>query len=88
MMRVILSSFCKTFKIKRQCFFSRLKVLNSSFDQLSCEKQLKFILCPPTLEVAKCVSKFLGIMTKIRCEIDMGLDPLSLNMYIKHSAII
>merc|ERR1711955_87549 len=80
--------FCKTFNIKRQCFFSRLHVLNSNFDLLSCEEKLKFILCPPTLEVAKCVSKYLGIMTNIRSEIDMGLDPMNLNLYIKHKATI
>ena len=79
---------CKTFKIKRQCFFSRLNVLNSSFDQFSCDEKLRFILCPPTLEVAKCVSKFLGIMTNVRGEIDMGLDPTDLNFYIKHVATI
>ena len=80
--------FCQTFKIKRQCFFSRLNVLNCSFNLYSYEEKLRFILCPPTLEVAKCVSKYLGIMTNIRSEIDMGLDPMNLNLYIKHKATI
>ena len=66
---------CDTFKLKRQCFISRMNVLYANFSFLSSEDQLKFILCPPTIEIAKCVSKFLGIMTKTRTEIDAGLNP-------------
>ena len=80
--------FCDTFKIKRQCFMNRLNVLNQNFGVLTCEEKLKFILCPPTSGIAKCVSKFLGIMTNIRKEIDMGLNPENLNLYIKHVAIV
>ena len=80
--------FCNIFKIKRQCFLSRLNVLNPKFELMSCEDRLKFILCPPTIDIAKCVSKFLGIMTITRNEIDMGLDPQDLNLYLKHVAII
>ena len=57
-----------------------MNVLYSKFSILSIEEQLKFILCPPTIETAKCVSKFLGIMTKTRSEIDAGLNPYDLNM--------
>ena len=77
---------CDTFKFKRQCFISCMNVLYSNFKILSIEEQLKFILCPPTIETAKCVSKFLGIMTKTRSEIDAGLNPNDLNIYIKHVA--
>ena len=80
--------FCDTFKIKRQCFMNRLNVLNPNFGILTYEEKLKFILCPPTVDVAKCVSKFLGIMTNIRNEIDMGLNSDDLNLYIKHVAIV
>ena len=63
-----------------------MNVLYSNLNILSIEKQLKFILCPPTIETAKCVSKFLGIMTKTRSQIDAGLNPNDLNLYIKHVA--
>ena len=53
---------------------------------LSDDKKLRFILCPPTTEIAKCVSKYLGIMTNIRKEIDMGLNPQNLNIYIQHKS--
>ena len=80
--------FCDTFNIKRQCFINRMNVLNPNFDVMTCEEKLRFILCPPTPDIAKCVSKFLGIMTNIRREIDMGLNPQDLNFYIKHVSIV
>ena len=80
--------YCDTFRIKRQCFFGRLASLHASFLSLSDEHKLSFILCPPTSNAAKCVSKFLGIMTNTRKEIDGGLCPDNLNLYIKHKADI
>merc|ERR1712055_321498 len=77
---------CDTFKLKRQCFVSRLNALSPQFDAMSIDEKLRFILCPPTVDLAKCVSKFLGIMTNIRKEIDMGLSPAHLNLYLKHVA--
>jgi hypothetical protein len=78
--------FCDTFKLKRQCFFGRLLVLYPNFLSLTDEERLRLILCPPTTEMAKCVSKYLGIMSNIRKEIDMGLNPSDLNLYIKHKS--
>ena len=77
---------CDTFRLKRQCFSKRLIALNPEFDNLTCEQKLSYILCPPSIDIAKCVSKFLGIMTNIRKEIDMGLNPQGLNLYLKHVA--
>ena len=65
-----------------------MNVLNPNFEAMTCEEKLKLILCPPTPDIAKCVSKFLGIMTNIRKEMDMGLNPQDLNFYIKHVAIV
>ena len=65
---------------------SRVKTLIPQFDTMSIDEKLRFILCPPTVDVAKCASKFLGIMTNIRKEIDMGLSPNHLKLYIKHVA--
>ena len=80
--------FCETFHLKRQCFISRLNVLNPKFDNMTNEEKLNLILCPLTADIAKCVSKFLGIMTVIRKEIDMGLNPKVLNLYLKHAATV
>ena len=77
---------CDTFRLKRQCFLKRLNALNPEFDNLTCEQKLSYILCPPSIDVAKCVSKFLGIMTNIRKEIDMGFNPQGLDLYLKHVA--
>ena len=54
------------------------------FSGLNNEQKLLTILCPFTLEMTKCVSKFLGIMTNIRKEIDFGLSPDNLKYYEKH----
>ena len=78
--------FCDTFRLKRQCFFGRLSVIYPDFLSLSDEQKLTAILCPSTAEIAKCVSKYLGIMTKIRKEIDLGLNKDNLQKYILHKA--
>ena len=65
---------------------SRVRVLFPQIDLMTNDEKLHFILCPPTVELAKCVSKYLGILTKVRKEIDMGLNPADLNLYIKHVA--
>ena len=77
---------CDTFKLKRQCFLSRISALSPNFTTLTAEKQLITILCPATAEIAKCVSKYLGILSNIRNEIDNGLNPKDLDLYIKHRA--
>ena len=63
-------------------------MLYPDFEFLTDEEKLSFILCPPNTEISKLVSKFLGIMTNVRKEIDMGLSPADLNLYIKHKANI
>ena len=63
-------------------------VLSPDFLSLSNDERLRFILCPPTTDIAKCVSKFLGIMSNVRKEIDMGLNPEDLNLYIKHKVVV
>ena len=79
---------CDTFRLKRQCFFGRLSALYPDIKFMSDEQKLCFVLCPSTTDIAKCVSKFLGLMTEIRREIDMGLNPNNLQLYIKHKAEI
>jgi len=76
--------FCKTFKLKRQCFFGRVAALCPDFMALSPEQKLITLLCPASTQLGKCVSKFLGIITTIRKEIDLGLQPALLQQYIKH----
>ena len=76
--------FCDIFRLKRQCFVGRLTALFPNYITLSDDQKLRFILCPPTSEIAKCVSKFLGIMSNTRKEIDMGLNSIDLQIYVKH----
>ena len=66
-------------------FFGRLSAICPTFDSMSDEHKLKTLLCPATAAMAKCVSKYLGILSKIRKEIDMGLRPEDLFNYIKHA---
>ena len=77
---------CDTFKLKRQCFLSRLSALCPNFTHLTAEQQLTTLLCPATTEIAKCVSKYLGIISKTRKEIDLGLKTEALQLYIEHKA--
>ena len=75
---------CDTFKLKRQCFLGRVMAICPAFQNLTLEQQLKTLLCPATTELAKCVSKYLGIISNIRKEIDSGLEPEALKLYIQH----
>ena len=77
---------CETFKLKRQCFRSRMSAMCPQFSSLTEEKQLNTMLCPVSAETAKCVSKYLGILSKTREEIDLGLNPSDLELYILHKA--
>ena len=76
---------CKTFQLKRQCFFGRVSAICPTFECMSDEHKFKTLLCPATATLAKCVSKYLGIISQTRKEIDMGLKPDELLLYIKHS---
>ena len=76
--------FCTTFKLKRQCFLGRVSALCPNFPTLSAEQQLITLLCPATPELAKCVSKYLGIISNTRKELDSGLEPQTLNLYVQH----
>ena len=78
---------CKSFNLKRQCFMSRMRVLHPQIEFMSLNEKLNFILCPPSTDLAKCVSKYIGIMFNIRREIDMGFNIQDLDIYSKHAAI-
>ena len=75
---------CQTFTIKRNCFFGRMSALIPDFADLSDRDKLLSVLCPCTTEVAKNVSKYLGIMTETRKNLDNGLSSDMLNFYTKH----
>ena len=75
---------CPTFIFKRQCYLARISALNPTFHSLTIEQQLITVLCPATTELAKCTSKFLGIISDTRKEIDMGLPRSDIQLYIKH----
>ena len=77
---------CSLFNLKRQCFFARVTTLNPAFLNLTTEQQLKTILCPTTTDLAKCVSKFLGIISDTRNEIELGLPIPHIQKYILHKS--
>ena len=56
-----------------------------TFPMLTNEEQLKTLLCPATADLAKCVSKFLGIISDTRKEIDLGMPLKQVQQYIKHT---
>ena len=80
----ILSYFVIHLESKGCVLYGRLAALHPNFVLMSDEQKLRFILCPPTIDIAKCASKLLGIMTNIRKEIDDGFCPLQLQVDIKH----
>ena len=51
---------------------------------LTPEQKLTTILSPATPELAKCVSKFLGILSDTRKEIDLGFQRENLQIYLEH----
>ena len=75
---------CKTFSLKRQCFLARVNMMVPTFPLLANEEQLKTLLCPATADLAKCVSKFLGIISDTRKEIDLGMPLQKVQQYIQH----
>jgi len=74
---------CKTFTLKRNCFLGKLSSLIPNFSQMSKNDQLLTILCPASAEIAKCVSKYLGIIVETRKKRDRGLSTEMLNIYCK-----
>ena len=75
---------CKTFSLKRNVFFGRMAALIPNFSDFSNRDKLLSVLCPSSPEIAKNVSKFLGIMSETRKCIDEGLPPDLLLTYTKH----
>ena len=75
---------CQTFTLKRNCFFCRMSALVPGFLEMSDRDKLLTILCSAKTDVAKTVSKFLGIMSEIRKSLDNGLSSEILNFYTKH----
>ena len=74
---------CKTFSIKRNCFFGKITSLMPKFVGMSPDHQLLSILCPINSEIALCVSKYLKIITETRIKLDQGLSDSMLMQYCK-----
>ena len=76
---------CEIFKIKRQYFFKSFECAKSKFWQYDIWGETNIYSLPPTVDIAKCVSKFLGIMTNIRRKLTWGWIPMiwiyTLNMW-------
>ena len=76
---------CQTFSLKRNCFFGRMSALIPGFTDMCARDKLLTILCPAKTEVAKTVSKFLGIMSDTRKNLENGFSSDMLKFYIKHN---
>ena len=75
---------CEMFNLKRQCFFGRVGAIVPNFLSLTNEQKLKTVLCPTNIQLGKCVSKYFGIISETRKEIDLGLQKEDLQLYIKN----
>ena len=49
---------CKTFTLKRNCFFGKISSLLPNFHHMSLDVKLLAILCPANADIALCVSKY------------------------------
>ena len=70
--------------LKRNCFFGRMSALVPGFSDIGDRDKLLTVLCPVKTEVAKTISKFLGIMSETRKNLENGLSSDMLKLYIKH----
>ena len=61
-----------------------MSALIPGFSDLSDRDKLLTVLCPVKTEVAKTVSKFLGIMSDTRKHLENGLSSDMLKLYLKH----
>ena len=65
---------CRSFHLKRQCFFGKLSSLGVIFpDSMSEDLILSSLLCPTTAAMAKIVSKYIKILFKSRKLLDEGV---------------
>ena len=64
---------CNTFKLKRQCFLGRLSSLGIKIDNNWPEqKKIATVLCPTSVQAAKCINKYISVMEKGRKGLDEG----------------
>ena len=61
-----------------------MSALIPGFSNMTDRDKLLTVLCPVKTEVAKTVSKILGIMSETRKNLENGLSSDMLNLYIKH----
>ena len=74
---------CKTFTLKRNCFFGKISSLLPNFQQMALDDKLLAILCPKNADIALCASKYLGIISDTRTKLDQGLSTDMLKTYCK-----
>ena len=65
---------CSLFSLKRACFFGKMTSITPTFQNLSNEQKIKYILCPTSEIMTKIVNKFIRIMFNARDKIDEGFD--------------
>ena len=74
---------CNTFLLKRNCFFGKIGAFIPNFEQMSPEHKILTILCPSSVDIAICVSKYLKIIYETRNKLDQGLSSVMLMNYCK-----
>ena len=75
---------CGAMTLKQNCFLGKMSSMLPHFLSMSAQNKLQTILCPKNSEIAKCVSKYLGIIFDTRQKLDMGLSDDMLSSYTKH----
>ena len=73
-------------KMNHIIYVGQVTVLNPTFLNLTIEQQLKTVLCQTTTKLAKYFSKFLGIISDTRNEIDLGLQISHVQQNIAHKS--
>ena len=63
---------CRTFAIKRECFFNKMSCVVPNFRTLSDQDKLLTILCPATPAAVKVSNKFIAILFSNRKRLDEG----------------
>ena len=71
---------CSTLTLKRNCFLSKLKSFNPSFENLSDKHKTATLLCPSNVVASKLVNKYLKIAFNFRQCLDNG-EPVQYQGY-------
>ena len=75
---------CGAMTLNQNCFLGNMTSMPSTVSNHVSSKYLQTIICPKTSEIAKCVSKYFGIIFDTRQKLDMRLSDDMLGSYTKN----